>query len=185
MSSIGSFLGRLGVTPNSLTVAGFAFAVLAGILYATQPSKPYFGAVAIIFSGVLDVLDGAVARATKRVSGAGSFNDSTLDRLSEITIFSGIAFGGFGISPGVVLLTLGFSLLVSYVRAKGESLAITMTGIGIGERAERLVILIIFSLVGYVWIGIYIILILAVFTFFQRYAYVTRAIGAKAKLQEG
>ena len=114
----------------------------------------------------------------KRVSKTGSFSDSNLDRLAEVSIYGGIAYAGYGLSPVVVLLALAFSLLVSYVRAKGESLNIGISGVGVGERAERLIVLIVFSLVGYVWLGVYIVLILAVFTFVQRYVHVFRKLAA-------
>ncbi len=181
MDQIGSSLGKVGVTPNFLTACGFVLALLAGFLFAYKPAQQYLAALSIIGSGALDILDGAVARTTGKVSMFGSFNDSSLDRISEIAIFAGIIYAGYGLNPTIVLLTLGFSLLVSYVRAKGESLGITMSGIGIGERAERLLVLIVFSLAGYVWIAVYIILILAAITFVQRYAFMMRMIKQKNK----
>ena len=122
----------------------------------------------MVVSGVFDVLDGAVARVTNRVSKSGSFNDSTLDRLAELSVYAGIIYGNYT-SPLIVLLALGFSLLVSYTRAKGDSLGVSLSGIGIGERAERLIVLIVFSIIGYVWVGIAIVLVLALVTFIQRY----------------
>jgi archaetidylinositol phosphate synthase len=181
MDQIGRSLGRVGITPNVLTSCGFALALLSGFLFAYKPHQEYLAGILIIGSGVLDILDGAVARTTGRVSIFGSFNDSTLDRISEIAIFGGIIYAGYGLNPAIVLLTLAFSLLVSYVRAKGESLGIMMSGIGIGERAERLMVLIVFSLAGYVWIAIYIILVLAIITFAQRYVYISRLIRTKKK----
>jgi len=127
----------------------------------------------LVVSGVFDVLDGAVARVTNRVSKSGSFNDSTLDRLAELSVYAGIIYGNYT-SPLIVLLALGFSLLVSYTRAKGDSLGVSLSGIGIGERAERLIVLIVFSIFGYVWVGIAIVLILALVTFIQRYVAILR-----------
>ena len=176
--SMGSALGKVGISPDVLTAMGFLFAVLGGVFYALRPSQPYIAAILIILSGVLDMLDGAVARAMKRISKRGSFNDSNLDRLAEVAIYGGIVYAGYGLSPVVVLLALAFSLLVSYVRAKGESLNIGISGVGVGERAERLLVLIVFSLVGYVWLGVYIVLILAAFTFVQRYVHVFRKLAA-------
>lgn len=187
LSSIGRGLGNAGISPNLLTAIGFMFALAAGFLFALEPTHSYLAALSIIGSGILDVLDGAVARATGRVSTLGSLNDSTLDRISEIAIYSGIAYESaqYHVSPVAVLLTLAFSLLVSYVRAKGESLAIKMSGVGIGERAERLLVLIVFALISYIWVGIYIILVLAVITFVQRYTYVARGLEEKKKLEKG
>jgi archaetidylinositol phosphate synthase len=168
VNSIGKTLGATGLSPNFWTFVGFGFAVLAGILFALRPAQPYLAASAILVSGVFDVLDGAVARVTNKISKAGSFNDSTLDRLAEVAIYSGIIYAGSPF-PILVVLALSFSLLVSYERAKGESLGISLSGIGIGERAERLIVLIAFSFLNLVWIGVAIVLVLAFVTFLQRY----------------
>ena len=168
VDSIGRTLGSTGLSPTFWTFVGFGFSVLAGLLFAFKPHQTYFGALSIIASGVFDILDGAVARVTKKVSKTGSFNDSTLDRLAEVAIYGGIIYGSLA-NPLLVLFALSFSLLVSYTRAKGDSLGVSLSGIGIGERAERLIVLIVFSLIGYVWLGVDIVLLLAVVTFIQRY----------------
>ena len=169
MESIGRSLGSTGLSPTFWTFLGFALSVLAGLLFALRPSEPYLAALALVISGVFDVLDGAVARVMHRVSKSGSFNDSTLDRLAELAVYAGIIYGNYT-TPIIVLLALGFSLLVSYTRAKGDALGVSLSGIGIGERAERLIVLIVFSLVAYVWIGVWIVLVIAFVTFVQRYA---------------
>ncbi len=156
MESIGRSLGSTGLSPTFWTFLGFALSVLAGLLFALRPSEPYLAALALVISGVFDVLDGAVARVMHRVSKSGSFNDSTLDRLAELAVYAGIIYGNYT-TPIIVLLALGFSLLVSYTRAKGDALGVSLSGIGIGERAERLIVLIVFSLVAYVWIGVWIV----------------------------
>jgi archaetidylinositol phosphate synthase len=168
IESIGRSLGSTGLSPTFWTFLGFALSALAGVLYAIRPTEPYLAAIALIISGLFDVLDGAVARVMHRVSKTGSFNDSTLDRLAELAVYSGIIYGNY-VSPMVVLLALGFSMLVSYTRAKGDSLGVSLSGIGIGERAERLLVLIVFSIAGYVWIGVLIVLVIAFVTFVQRY----------------
>ena len=168
VDSIGMAFARTGLSPTTWTVVGFFFAVLSGVLYARYSSEPYLAGLALIFSGIFDVIDGAVARITNKVSKSGSFNDSTLDRLAEVAIFSGIIYAGYTNSL-VVLLALAFSLLVSYTRAKGDALLVILKGVGIGERAERLLVLIVFSLLGFVWLGVYVVLVLAIITFVQRY----------------
>ena len=168
VNSLGRSLGATGLSPNVWTFFGFCFALLGGVLYALRPGQPYLAATSILVSGVFDVLDGAVARVTNKISKAGAFNDSTLDRLAEVAIYGGIIYGSYT-SPLVVLLALSFSLLVSYERAKGEALNISLTGIGIGERAERLIVLIVFSFLGFVWLGVAIVFVLALGTFIQRY----------------
>jgi archaetidylinositol phosphate synthase len=159
-------------------VIGFLFALAAGTLYAVRPSMPYLAALTIIASGVMDVVDGAVARAMNRVSKSGSFIDSTLDRLAEIAIYAGIVYATYT-SGVIVLITLGFSLLVSYTRAKGDALSVTLSGIGIGERAERLIVLVVFSVAGFVAYGVYVVLVLAIVTFIQRYVFILRKLRAQ------
>jgi archaetidylinositol phosphate synthase len=180
LDRLGSSLGKAGITPAMLTATGFLLSFLAGFLFVYRPHEQYLAALSIIAAGIMDALDGAVARSMGRVSLVGSFSDSTLDRVSEIAIFGGIVFANYPrLSSEIVLLALGFSLLVSYVRAKGESLGIVVSGVGVGERAERLLVLIFFSLVGYIWVGVYIILILAIITLIQRCAYIIPAIRRK------
>jgi len=173
----GRLLANAGVTPNFLTSLGLVLALIAGFLFATRPTQPYLGAFAVIGSGIMDILDGAVARETRKFS--GSLNDSIIDRTSEIAIYGGIIYADY-VSPFLVLLALGFSFLTSYIAAKGESLGIPMSGhLGIAQRAERLTPLIVFALIGYVWIGVYINLVLCVFTFAQRYMYVIHFTSSK------
>ncbi len=95
-----------------------------------------------------------------------------------MAVYAGITYGKFA-PPIFVLLALSFSLLVSYTRAKGDSLDVSLSGIGIGERAERLLVLIVFSILGYVWIGIAIVLVIAVITFIQRYVAILRKLESK------
>jgi archaetidylinositol phosphate synthase len=76
----------------------------------------------------------------------------------------------------LVLLTLAFSLLVSYTRARGESLGLTLGGVGIGERPERILTLVIFSIIGLIYWGVVIVLVLALITFLQRVIFIVRRI---------
>ena len=183
LDSVGRNVSSAGVSPNLLTGFGFAFSILSGLLFATRPQQTYLAGIALLFSGLMDILDGSVARASKKVTRVGSVADSTFDRLSEIAIYSGIIIGGEA-SPLSVILAFGFSMLVSYLRAKGESINIKISGVGVGERAERLIVLIVFSLVGYVWIGIYIVLVLAVVTVFHRFYKIVGSPANPSKLPE-
>ncbi|MDA4111782.1 MAG: CDP-alcohol phosphatidyltransferase family protein [Thaumarchaeota archaeon] len=173
VDSIGKTLGGTGLSPNFWTYFGFVFALLAGILYAWIPAKPYLAATAILVSGIFDIVDGAVARVTNKISKSGAFTDSTLDRLAEVAIYAGIIYASYT-NPILVLLALSFSLLVSYERAKGDSLGVSLSGIGIGERAERLIVLIVFSFIGIIWVGVLIVFVIAFITFLQRYYAIMR-----------
>jgi phosphatidylglycerophosphate synthase len=145
--------GRMGLTPNALTVIGFGIAVLAAV--AAAEGSWILAALLVIFGGVFDLFDGALARATNRVSRVGGFLDSVFDRAGESVLFIGIAIACVrsGFDPGAVLATgaMASSFMVSYVRAKSESLGFTpgtgMANIGLAPREVRLVIVTIGLLV--------------------------------------
>ena len=121
----------------------------------------------MLVAGWFDIVDGAVARVTGRTSKRGAFLDSTLDRVAEIALFGGIMLGGSS-APILVLLALSFSLLVSYTRAKGDALGVALSGVGIGERSERLLILAITSILGLLYWGVVLVIVVALFTFLER-----------------
>jgi len=180
LDSAGRKAARVIPRPTAWTLIGLFFAFLAFIYYGGGDQVG--GGLLVILAGLFDVLDGAVARATGRVSVRGAFLDSTLDRVSEVLVFTGILVGGF-VSPFIVLLALSFSLLVSYTRAKGDALGVNLAGVGVGERSERLVVLIVTSLLSIVGLGVLLILLLALVTFVQRTVKVNRALGRAEKAQ--
>ncbi len=166
--ALGRTFASVVLSPTIWTFVGLVFAVLAGAAYW---SSGYAGeltaGVLILVSGFFDIVDGAVARVTGKISKQGAFLDSTLDRLAEVAIFFGLLEGGFSTGP-FVLLALSFSLLVSYTRAKADSLGTSLSGVGIGERSERLLVLAFASILGYAYWGVLIVIVLAVFTFVER-----------------
>jgi phosphatidylglycerophosphate synthase len=147
MTPIAVGLGRLGLSPNALTVIGFLIAVVAAAAAAAQAWLP--AGLLVIFGGVFDLFDGALARATGKVSKLGAFLDSTFDRWGEGVVYVGITWGALdmGISLPVVLSALAMSsaFMVSYTRAKSESLGFApgkgMANVGLAPREVRLVIL--------------------------------------------
>ena len=178
LASMGRAASRVVPSPTAWTVVGLLFAFLAFVFYGG--GHPFLGGLMLAVSGFFDVLDGAVARATGRTSQRGAFLDSTLDRVSEVVVFLGILVGGYT-SPFLVTLALSLSLLVSYTRAKGDALGVNLAGIGVGERSERLVVLIVTSLLGIVWLGVLIVALLALITFVQRTVTVSRALGRRQR----
>lgn len=145
MEKLGAGFAATGLSANFWTGLGLAVAFAAGAAYAS-PSlgvnayvAAVIGGILLLVSGFFDVIDGAVARVTKQASKKGAFLDSAFDKIAEVTIFAGIAIGSLA-SPAWALVALGLSLLVSYTRARAESLGVELKGIGIGERAERLLI---------------------------------------------
>lgn len=172
-SSIGRGASRVIPDPSAWTALGLLLAAVGA--YAFAEGRAFEGGLALAGSGFFDIVDGAVARATGKTSQTGAFLDSTLDRVSEVLVFLGVLVGDYTSAP-VVLLALSLSLLVSYARAKGDALGVSLAGIGIGERSERLVVLIAASLLGVVWLGVWVVLVLALVTFVQRGAKVTGAL---------
>ncbi len=134
--------GRLGLTPNALTVIGFAGTCLAAGAAAMQ-SWLAAGILVIAF-GIFDMFDGALARATGTASKFGAFLDSTLDRTGESLVLAGVAVGcaAVGFGEGVLLAGLAatFASGVTYTRAKAESLGLT-GDVGVAPRPERLLVL--------------------------------------------
>ena len=140
-------LGRLGLTPNALTVIGFLGTCLAALAAALQ--LWLVAGVLVLAFGIFDLFDGTLARATGRASKLGAFLDSTFDRAGEGIVYLGIAAGCLiaGFDPGALLAAsaMAASFMVSYTRAKSESLGFTpgtgMASIGVAPREVRILIL--------------------------------------------
>jgi CDP-diacylglycerol--glycerol-3-phosphate 3-phosphatidyltransferase len=131
-----------GVTPNALTLTGLAVTVVAAVLIGLGWLIP--GGLVLLFAGLFDILDGAVARVTNRVHPYGAFLDSTTDRYAEVVTYAALLYHFISRSRGelpamLVIVALGGSLLVSYVRARAQSLGFTCDG-GLLARPERVVI---------------------------------------------
>src|SRR5688500_15414056 len=88
---VASFFGRLGLTPNALTLIGFGIAVVGGVLAAMQ--LWLIAGLVVAFGAVFDLFDGALARATNKTSNLGAFLDSVFDRAGEAVVYIGIAVG--------------------------------------------------------------------------------------------
>jgi len=175
-AKIGAAAAKTHIPPSGWTALSLVAALVSSYFYAARGvSTTIFAGVMLLLAGFFDVVDGAVARATNRVSKVGAFLDSSLDRLTEVVIFTGIMLGGYA-PTYLVLLALSFSLLVSYSRARGESLGVRVFGVGIGERAERIIVLAALTLVGFVYLGIIAVLVLALITYIHRLIYVVNAL---------
>ncbi len=138
---------RLGLTADFYNWAGLMLGAGSGVLIAFGHLE--LAGWAIALSGVADIMDGRVSRATGKTSVYGDFIDSTLDRYIEVFIFGGMVWY-FGIKgPGAMLAiaALSFSMIVSYARARGEVHGVNCTG-GLMQRGERLALLCLLCLVG-------------------------------------
>ncbi len=169
-------LSALRVPPDTLTILGWTLSVGAAVLFGLGYSR--VAGLVMLLGGLFDALDGAVARESNRMSSFGAFLDSTLDRLSESTIFVGIIFyyAASDLPYGALLAgsAMVFSLLTSYARARAEGLGIECE-VGLLERAGRVVILSILSIVGLLTVGLCLVAVGALVTTAQRILHVRRA----------
>jgi archaetidylinositol phosphate synthase len=137
VEELGGRLGELGVKPVHLTITGLLLSVLA-FLSSLKNSLLYY-TILLAFSGLMDMLDGPVARATGKASPLGAFLDSFVDRVSDALLI--ISLVNFGLDWGFVTSLLVASLLISYSRARAESLGVSLEGVGLVERGERIILL--------------------------------------------
>jgi archaetidylinositol phosphate synthase len=187
---------KIGFTPNTISAVGFIFALASAGAYAvTTTQQSWLLLLATFFllaSGFCDTMDGIVARTYKQTTVFGGFFDSVLDRYADAAVYAGIivaglsnaALGGFW-GPILGLTTLSGSMLVSYTRARAEAVGIKMESVGLAERAERMLILAVVSIIGYFWLptlgyGIALLAIISNLTVVQRALHVYKTLKKKA-----
>ena len=162
-------LARLGVTPNLLTIIGGAGNLGAAVLAGRGEFLP--AGVVLLAASALDLLDGALARATGHVSRFGSILDATVDRISEGALLFGLLvwFSGRDQREEVLLAAVAIigSFLVSYVRARSEIAGLSLRE-GLFTRAERVLVLGIGLIIDKVTIALWILAVLASLTAAQR-----------------
>jgi len=139
------FFAKMKIHPTVFTYSGLILSVAAGVFLAYE--NPLVGFIFIWFAGAMDFIDGGVARYRNLDSKKGSFIDSVIDRVSDLAVFTGIIFSDWvdGVTGGIMV---GSALLISYVRAKGESVGVKRMTIGIMERAERWMVLMVLLFVA-------------------------------------
>jgi len=158
---IATALGRLGLTPNALTLIGFLGTCVAAFAAASQWWLAA-GVLVLVF-GIFDLFDGTLARATGQTSRLGAFLDSTFDRAGEAIVYIGIAAGslvaGFPLGAVLAASAMAAAFMVSYTRAKAESLGFStgtgMASVGLAPREVRLAILSI----GLIWTDLWLPLV--------------------------
>ncbi|GAA4183726.1 CDP-alcohol phosphatidyltransferase family protein [Streptosporangium oxazolinicum] len=142
LTPLGRALTRRGIGPNAVTAAGTLGTVAAALFFYPR-GQLFIGTVVITFFVLADLLDGVMARMTGPGSTWGAFLDSTLDRVGDAGIFSGLVFwfvvSGQRVLAGVALFCLVAGAVVSYVKARAEALGMTCD-VGLAERPERLVV---------------------------------------------
>ncbi len=162
-------LARAGVSPDSITYVSLLFALFAFISLPLTQLQVLF-ATLVFITGLLDGVDGAVARMNDSATKAGGFTDSVIDKVAETLILAGIALAfpnttllGLSVSMWALFAVFGW-LLTSYTRARAEGLGVSDLDIGLGGRSERLLTLVIFSLVGLVTWGLIVVAMMGLCT---------------------
>jgi phosphatidylglycerophosphate synthase len=169
------------IDPNVLTVTGFIITIVA---CSVLVSNLQLGGILVLAGGMFDVLDGVVARVNGKSSKFGAFLDSVLDRYSDALILLAIAWnlGKQANYPGVALclFTLVGAFLISYSRARAEGLGESCK-YGLMERPERVVLISLGAITGYIMPLLWMLVILTHFTVIQRIYYVWRLTCEKKK----
>ncbi len=179
---IGNLLIRLQVNPNVFTTVAFSTSILAGYFFATGSLR--WGALFVVLSGILDILDGKIARGSNKVTRFGALYDSTLDRYAEIFVFFGVAYHfirqDMFISSLASCIALGGSLMVSYVRARAEGLGFSCK-VGMIQRPERIVTLGVTAMIHEYALaaGIVFLAIMSNVTAFQRVYHIYSQVNGK------
>lgn len=175
LEKVGTAFAATGLSPNVWTSIGVALALASAATYAilNEPYVLIIGGILLLLSGFFDIVDGQVARVAGKTSKKGAFLDSISDKVAEVAVFFGIMIGGHA-EPHLVLLAITLSLLVSYSRSRAESLGVKLQGVGIGERAERLLVVAIVGMAGFMDIAVAIVATMAAITFVHRVAVTAR-----------
>ncbi len=169
LDPIGAFFNRLGIFPNTMTLIGLAGNIVAAVLLALGYIT--VGGIVVLVMGLVDTLDGTMARLRGMPSEFGAFVDSVTDRYSELVIFGGLLYhflqkGDWITSLGIYIAMAG-SVLVSYVRARAASVGMD-TKVGFLSRFERYLVLAPTLIFSIPIVGVWIIAVFANFTALQR-----------------
>lgn len=178
---VGRVLSKTGLTPDAITL--FGMVIQAGAAYAIVEGRLLVGGLLAAGAGITDLLDGAVAKARGGTRRFGALLDSTTDRLTDGMLFAAIAWL-YGVAPdaaerdqpwvaAVALIALISGFLVSYVKARAEGLGFECR-IGLAERAERYIVIVLALLFDVVPVAVVVLAILSTVTFIQRMVHVRR-----------
>lgn len=169
LEPIGAFFNRLGITPNAMTMIGLTGNVAAAVLLAL--GEITWGGIVVLVMGPIDAIDGTMARLRGNVTRFGGFVDSVADRYSELFVFGGLlvyyANRGESLPAILVYLAAAGSILVSYIRARGEFAGYQVKG-GLLTRVERYLILAPCLIINRPLIALWALAVLANFTALQR-----------------
>jgi phosphatidylglycerophosphate synthase len=175
LEPIGKTLAAVGMTPTAMTVLGLVVVVTGSVAIGAGASR--MGALIVLLGSLLDGLDGAVARASDKVTAKGAFLDSAFDRFGEIAAFAGLGVAMAGDSRAMLLIVLavGGALMVPYMRARAEVEGYDGRG-GLMGRAERIILFSLGLILGYVEPMLWIFVTLVWLTVVVRFAKTYRSI---------
>jgi CDP-diacylglycerol--glycerol-3-phosphate 3-phosphatidyltransferase len=178
---IGQSLRGTGLTADHVTAAGLVLSAFTAVAIGLGHLR--LGLLLVVLTGLCDTLDGAVAKAKGTSSTRGAFFDSVADRVSDALLFGGVAWYLADTHPGTLVMlpvaVLACSSLISYQRAKAESLGLAAKG-GLMERAERIILLAIGLLFDALLVPVLVVmLVLTLVTAGQRFAKVWTQAGAE------
>ncbi len=163
------FVRRIPFKPDTLTLMGGVVSIGAGVAFAQD--APVWGGVILLLSGIFDLVDGVVARVQGTSSEAGAFLDSSMDRVADLAVFGGIAVGYAAQAntwgAALVIWALSASVMTSYARARAEK-KLANFKVGLMERGERVVALILGAWTGYLELALLVIAVGATITTVQR-----------------
>lgn len=147
ITPLARFLLRIGLTPDAVTIIG-TVGVCFGALFFFPRYDFAWGTLFITFFVLADLLDGTMARVSGRASQWGAFLDSTLDRFGDAAVFGGLVLyytrqPDGALTAWLALACLVFGFVTSYARARAEGLGVTGANVGIAERADRLVVVLV------------------------------------------
>ena len=168
-----TFLARLGLTPNMLTISGFFLNAVVGLVIAL--GQPQIAGVLLILTSGFDLLDGALAKATGKGSKFGAFLDSTMDRYSEAIVLLGLLWlsvqRGLTLDIYLIYIVVVGSLLVSYTRARAEGLGLECR-VGLLGRPERIAVLCVGLIFNWVTVALVVLAFFSHVTALQRMVHV-------------
>jgi len=177
-------LASMGLTPNAMTLLGFVASTAAALCYLNWRLNRLMlpaAAALILLSGLIDALDGVLARTRGMASAFGGFLDSVTDRYSDVVVLAAVTVAGL-CDPVWGLAAVVGSLMVSYARARAEAAGVGMASVGLAERAERMLLLAAVTLISCFrlealsW-GVMLLAVLSHLTVLQRALYFFGEIG--------
>lgn len=172
---IAAILARTGIGPNAVTSLSLLLSIAAAYLIASGHFRS--GGFLILVSGLCDLLDGALARATRKTTAFGAILDSTVDRVSEALVFCALLVWYWPAQAAwqssVILATMIGSFLVSYIRARAEGLGLECR-VGLFTRAERVIVLAVGLMANQVVVALWLLVICVYVTVVQRLLHLRR-----------